>query len=358
MNHSSAGDPSGRRLARRRATLLAEAGRVARAVEVLLKRAGSDATACSDLIKHLERQEQIELQRAHGRIEPRKRFKKHSPQPLLEKRPRSLLYIDETGKSRLEPIVPSFFSLGAVALPEEEVDNYRAAADDIKLDFFGTTDITFHEPDMRDHDVCYYFGGDEKRQQEFDEAIDRLVADTKFVAFGVGVRKTAFEEEFVKSGVDPYLPTDAYALAIVMLLERYVDFLATSPTKRLARVTFESQGPREDAEHQLEYARTLLEGSQWVPDSAFRNWLEPGLRFTPKQGSDPMELADMLSRDVYEWIRGDCVTVPKRWDLLSRKIYCRGDGLMGKFGLKVFPDSDIRERIEEHRVRCGARPQN
>lgn len=27
---------------------------------------------------------------------------------------------------------------------------------------------------------------------------------------------------------------------------------------------------------------------------------------------------------------------------------------MGKFGIKVFPDSDIRDRIEKHRQECGA----
>lgn len=102
----------------------------------------------------------------------------------------------------------------------------------------------------------------------------------------------------------------------MMLLERYIDFLASSETKRFGRVTFESIGPCEDAEHQLEYARTLLDGSQWVPDSAFRSWLETGLRFEPKKGSHPPELADMMSRDLYEWVRGNCEVKPKRWDLL------------------------------------------
>ena len=37
------------------------------------------------------------------------------------------------------------------------------------------------------------------------------------------------------------------------------------------------------------------------------------------------------------------------------KIYRRGDGRMGKFGAKVFPDSDIRDRVEAHRIECGAR---
>lgn len=65
----------------------------------------------------------------------------------------------------------------------------------------------------------------------------------------------------------------------------------------------------------------------------------------------------MLSRDLFEWIRGGCAVAPKRWDLFSDKIYCRGDGSRGKFGVKIFPDSDVRELIEAHRAYCGAATQ-
>ncbi len=192
------------------------------------------------------------------------------------------------------------------------------------------------------------------RQADFDQAVTELIQSANFLVFGIGIRKAGFEQEFVATGIDPYLPTDAYSVAITMLMERYLDYLSTSKVKRIGRVTFESQGPLEDAHHQIEFARLLLNGSQWVPDSAFRAWLETGCRFTPKQGSDPMELADMVSREVYEWIRGECLIDPIRWDLLSKKIYCRGDGQMGKFGVKVFPDSDIRSQIEAHRAKyCG-----
>jgi hypothetical protein len=69
-----------------------------------------------------------------------------------------------------------------------------------------------------------------------------------------------------------------------------------------------------------------------------------GLTFMPKQGSDPMELADLLARDMYEWLRDGCETWPGRWRMLSSKIYCRGDCRQGKFGFKVFPDSDQGRR--------------
>jgi len=351
------GDPTGRRLARQRALLLAEAGTVARTLEVLLKRANREAAPRSELVKEIARLEAIELQRSYGRIEPRNRFKTATHRSILAERHRSVLHIDEGGKSNPEHLVPArstYFSLAGIALPEEKIDDYKAAADEIKLEFFKRTDITFHEPQMRERRDWFAFGNDVARQEEFDKAIVKLLEDTDFQVFGVGVRKEAFQRDFVDVGLDPYLPTDVYTLAILMLLERYIDFLSCRSTPRLARVIFESQGTLEDAIHQLEYARALVDGSQWVAGKSFRVWLEPGLTFRPKCGSDPMEIADMFARDLFEWVRSECTNAPKRWDLFSRKTYCRGDGLMGKFGVKIFPDSDIRDRIDAHRAKCGA----
>jgi len=357
----AAGDPNGRRLARRRAALLAEAGGVARLLDVLLKdvlfeRADDPRLEVAQIVKDLGRLERTALQEAYGRVEPRTRFKKSASPAKVRQRNRSLLFIDESGQSGHSPLSGQpVFALAGIAMDEESVGDYRASADAIKVRFFGTDDITFHDPQMRKHDGPYAFGGDIETQRTFDAAIADLIERTPFTAFGTGVRKVRFFDDFVSTGVDRYLPTDVYAVAIVMMLERYLDYLSSRPVERLGRVTFESQGPREDAFHQLEYARALLDGSQWVTDSGFRDWLEPGLLFLPKSGSHPMELADMFARDLYEWVRGECSddTRPWHWVRFAKKIHRRGDGRMGKFGVKVFPDHDIRDRIEAHRVWCG-----
>ncbi|MDQ3167811.1 MAG: DUF3800 domain-containing protein [Chloroflexota bacterium] len=357
------GDPKGRRLARRRSALLAEASGVARLLDVLLNRADEPREEVGQIVKDLGRLERIALQDAHGRVEPRTRFKRSEPTPLVRQRNRNLLFIDESGQSG--PVGSKgqrVFALAGIAMDEEAVDNYTVAANEIKLHFFETTDVTFHEPEMRLGKGRYEFGHDSDRQRAFERSISGLIEQTPFTAFGIAVRKDRFLSEYVDPGTDPYLPTDVYAVAIVMLLERYLDFLSSRSPSRLARVTFESQEARQDAYHQLEYARALMDGSQWVAGSSFRNWLEPGLRFTTKSGSDPMELADMFARDLFEWVRGDCVedSRPRYWDQFSKKVHCRGDGRMGKFGVKVFPDHDIRERIDAHRRHCGAAigPQN
>lgn len=270
------GDPVGRRIARRRNRVLAEASRAGRAFEALLRRAGLDAPELAPLLARLADEEERELMRGAGRLESRKRFKHRSGQPLQEHRAADLLFLDESGTAH--PQVPEpCFVLGGIAMAEEEADAYRARADALKMEFFGRTDITFHEPHVRNHHERFSLGGSADRQRALCEAIDELVATTPFRLFGVAVRKHAFSA-FVGGEEDPYIPPDLYAVAIQLLLERYVDYLATRGDNPMGRVTFESVGPREDAEHQREYADLLLHGTQWVPDSAFRNWLIAGLR--------------------------------------------------------------------------------
>ena len=352
----SSGDLSGRRLLRAEAAKLSESYAVARLLNMMLSDTGVDTAACEQLLAEIKRLELQARQRAEGRVEPRKRYKGQSARALLENRPVNCLYVDEAGVSNPELLgTPGFFALGAVAIAEEEASRYCERADAIKRRFFQTTNFTFHEPEMRRRVVRYYFNGDTVKQREFDAAIGQLIDDTDFTVFGVGIRKNDFQGQFVNTGSDPYLPTDIYAVAIVLLLERYIDYMATAKPERIGRITLESQGPREDAYHQMEYARILISGSQWLAPTSFRSWLETGLRFVPKRGSDPTELADMVSRDLYEWVRADCTGNPARWERLSRKVYCRGDGRMGKFGIKIFPAHDIQDRIEEHRRQYGAK---
>lgn len=307
------------------------------------------------MARDIARLEQGALLKAHGRIESRKRFKHDSSHPLLRTHSVNHLFLDECGRADPESTaLQPLFVLGAVALDEDEVQRYVDRADEVKQRFFGHTDITFHEPEMRRRTGPFWFHADAAKQDAFDDAVGQLVDNTAFTAFGAAIRKNAFEDEFVAAGLDPYLPTDPYAVAILLLLERYVDHLLVGDPRAMGRITFESQGPREDALHQLELARLLIDGTQWVRQSDFQQAIEPGARFVPKQGSCPTELADMLARDIYEWLKSGMTEQPGRWPAFERGIYLRGDAQQGKFGLKVFPDSDIRSAVESHRAHVAA----
>ena len=57
------------------------------------------------------------------------------------------LFLDESGSASFNGTEP-VFSLGGIAIDEEEIDNYVARANEIKIEFFGRADFTFHEPMM------------------------------------------------------------------------------------------------------------------------------------------------------------------------------------------------------------------
>ena len=351
--HSSPGDSEGRRLARKKAIHLAEAGRLANVLQVMLKRAGLDHQPLAAVSATITKEEQIALLQSEGRIESRKRFKINSPPPAHDSRVADFLFLDESGKPGFNSPDP-VFALAGISMSRREMSRYRRAVNELKMLYFGRTDFTLHEPFIRRHTEIYSFGGDTMRRTEFCDALNTLVERTEFRAFGVAIRKAPFKA-FLEGGSDPYLPTDLYSVAIHLLLERYVDYLASRrPRRAVGKVGFESQGPKEDAEHQRDFVELLLNGTQWVPDAAFRHWLEAGVTFTRKRGTDPMELADMFSRDLFEWARGDCGTDPRRWRCFDKHIYRRDDMSMGKFGVKVFPDSDVRPLIESHRERAAA----
>ena len=348
------GDPSGRRIARRRAGLLSEAARVAASLRVLVDRAGAGGKVDAGAIEQqLIRLEEAELHRAHGRIEGRGRFRKRagSGNPIREGRPINLLYLDESGTSHPaeKPGSQEFFALAAIAMSSEEEREYVDSVDELKQEFFGRTNVTLHEPDIRNGDGVFAFEGSEDRQKEFRSRLSSLISTLHFAVFSVGVRKKAFQREFVEEQLDPYLPLDVYALSLHLLLERYADCLAHLRDHPRGRLTLEAQGPREDAEHQRAYVELLLDGTRWVAGSDFQKHLETGLRFEPRGGSRPTELADLVARDVFEWIGSGCKTAPATWDCWETKLYQRGDLRMGKYGLKVFPDSDIRELVEAQR---------
>ena len=355
-NPNTPGDSGGLRIHRWRAQRLSEAGRIGRVMDGLLHRAGITDFDLDRLLERVTDAERAELQAAHGRIEPRRRFHGGIAQPLLGRRARNLLFIDECGQSFPRPdLATDHFALAGVAISPEDAARWAEGASRVKRDFGIVETDAFHEPDMRHRTGKWGFGGNIDKQRAFDDAVMRLLQATPFVAFGAGVRKRAFAA-FMEVGSDPYLPTDVYAIAIQLMLERYVDYLAMSAAGRpMGRVRFESQGAVEDAHHARDYISVLIDGTQWIAGAGFRQWLETGPRFVPKEPGG-VEIADMLARDILEWIRDDCMGMPGRWSFFSERIYCRGDRRMGLFGVKVFPDSDIREQIESHRDSAGASP--
>ena len=356
---------------RQRAWVLHEARHAAQRLETLLQRAGAVDQVGFEQVKEqiIELAERATPVLRDNAVEPRATFA--DVKPPLEQRPRIDLCVDESGDSlrigelvwRGVDIEPSpsthWFALGAVAMTAAARRRYHDEAEALKQEFFSDSSVMFHEPHIRRAKDEFHFNGNEKKQERFRAAVDDLIRRTEFAAFGVGIRKQHFQEQYVDTGQDPWLPRDIYALALHLLLERYLDYLNSDDTMPVGTITLDAQWRKADAEHQLAIAETLVHGTRFISGRPFQQDILPGVSFLYKteQSSHPLELSDRVARDVYEWIREDCQSTRRlggSLDVISEKFYRRGDLKQGKFGLKVFPDSDIRDRIEAHRDRFRA----
>ncbi len=273
---------------------------------------------------------------------------------MRDDRPKNLLFIDESGKAK-DP-TDSLFVLAGVALEGDAVDQYVQAADQLKLEFFEDLEFTFHAIEMNNLRSRYGFQGDDSRRDDFSERLGQLIDATPHVVFGSVLRRDAIGQFTSTPPADDYIPGDMYVFALQLLLERYVDYLDQQVERPVGQIALEAQGQKENAENQLALARLLLQGTQWVPERAFRSYLRVGVDFHPKAGSHPLELADLTAYSLREWARNGFRIESGRWGLLGSRVYWRDDRRMGKFGIKVWPDYDIRGAVEAHRDSLQERP--
>lgn len=348
------GDPDGRRRARDRALKLGEANHVADVLRALATDARFPVDVLAEWQARLATLERIEWQRADGRVDSRRKHSLRAASTTADPALVNLLFIDESGVAWPKPGKQNdVLALGAIALSQEVADEYCEVIRELKLVHFGHANAVLHEPAVRKHDGLFYFGGDQGAQDAFHHDYVKVLNGLDFVVFGSAVRKASLTGPILLKSADHYFPSDTYGIAIHLLMERYTDYIATRPDRTVGKIFFEAQGPKEDASHQLEYARLLVNGTQWVAATEFQHLLQPGVAFLPKKSCHPMELADLVAREIFEWVGSDCAQRSNMWNMLSAKIYRRDDRLRGKFGVKIFPDSDIREQIVAHRQNRG-----
>jgi len=291
----------------------------------------------------------------------RETYRHDRPVDRLADRPVIHLFVDESGQAddvREFAKDNDFFTLGAIAISAEAHKEYQGRAKQLKQEFFKRDrDVKLHASELRKAMKGPTEQGGKfalkagKSWPELVEALDELVEQTDFTAFGIIIQKWVFRQEFTTTGKDPFLPREAYNLALHLLLERFVSFLASADDAPIGSITLESQNSeqdaRKDAQHQLSIAETIVHGTRWVSPEPLQLDILPGVEFLRKQPSHPLELSDMLANFLYQLARDGFydtrppawsrTTRSRLWDIFCHKFYQEGDLRHGKFGLKVFP---------------------
>jgi hypothetical protein len=347
-------DPDGKRRSRLKAALLEESLVLLHHVKSRLESADSThLSTVLELLRDLRREAQGERSRAEGHLAPRKKYKGRSPHLALESgRGLISLYLDESGKDNVSLEQP-IFVLAGVALSDADSEDFMKKSNQLKRDYHLPIETTLHASKIEKCIRPFDFEGNVERHAQFRESVRELVRQTPCVLVASIIRKVELDRFSKSNEATLNLPPDLYEMALTLVAERFVDFLYSDNTlKPCGKLVFESIGSLEDAKHQRAFSELLISGSEFVSDGCFRGWLQPGCDFRPKSGSSPLELADQAGRSMLQWARSNFSMDHEFLRDWSQKIHVRDDGLQGKFGVKVFPDDDIRQKVLEIRRQC------
>jgi len=344
----AAQDPEAKRLARARAAQAEEALQLLALAQRRVVSLEDDAlrNALDGLRRDLRRRFEADESRGGGHLEPRKKYKGRSQHLALEHgRGVITLYIDESGKPQRDLDQPHFV-LAGVAMDDDAAQAYVEAANTLKRNYGLPPSLCLHAPQIEKGVDDFAFGNDACIQAAFRQELDRLVASTDFRLLGAVIRKDKLAQLLSEGTEFPNLPPGLYEMALTFLAERFVDMLhADQVLKPCGRLVFESIGNLEDALHQRAFADLLIHGTEFVSDGCFRGWLRPGCEFRTKDGSHPIELADLAARALLNWTRAGFSIDHTFLNLWGPKISTRDEVERGKFGIKVFPDTDIRDKV-------------
>jgi hypothetical protein len=266
--------------------------------------------------------------------------------------------MDESGEPRpgVMHARSRWFVLTAVAMSDDQQRRYQQEVDVLKARYWSRRllrdrPVTLHDVDIRNGNGSFNFLGDRAKQAAFRADITRVIERVDFTAFAAGIRTDAVLQ-LLSGYVADTIPIHQFGLAFNLLLERLIDFLYAASPPLSGALHMESSSAGNDGRLQQVLNDARQFGTQWVEADAVQTAFLPGITFHGKHGTHPIELSDLLAGEVARWMQSGCMRSSRLWQVFSQKFYARDDLSRGKFGLKIFPDSDsptLRERIEAHR---------
>ena len=238
-----------------------------------------------------------------------------------------IVYVDESGDHGLRSInrdYPMFVLAFCVFRKDEYANVVVPSLTQLKFETFGHDMVVLHETEIRKRRGPFRMMNKGPREA-FMDRLGQVIESAPLTVIAVAIRKQALVSQYVR-------PTNPYHLAMEFGLERLHRFLdGKGQLERQTHVVCEARGKREDQLLELEFRR-VCNG-----DNYFGKNLPFQVVFADKRSnSTGLQLADMIARPIgLSILRPD---QPNRAaDILQRKFYRSGRGVILGFGLKVFP---------------------
>lgn len=239
-----------------------------------------------------------------------------------------VVYVDESGDHSLvsiDPLYPVFVLAFCILAKSEYARQIGPAVQEFKFEFFGHDMVILHETDIRKARDDFRILQREEVRGRFLSRLNAIIDSAPFTLIATVIRKDRLTRQYAA-------PENPYHLALTFCLERTYRFLAAmGQGDRLTHVVFERRGKKEDAELELEFRR-VCDGNNYQRERfPFRI-----IMADKKTNSSGLQLADMVARPIgLRTLRPDQQN--RAYDILERKFYQSGKGVIDGWGLKNFP---------------------
>ncbi|GGD29019.1 DUF3800 domain-containing protein [Aureimonas glaciei] len=206
-----------------------------------------------------------------------------------------IVYADESGDHGLVNIDPAFpvFALAFCLVKiSDYVDDIVPEFQRFKFDVFGHDAIVLHENDIRRSKGPFaILLTDPVFRAGFYERLNRLIIAAPIKIFASVTHKDRLVQRYTR-------PWSPYEISLYFCMEKLLDKLLNLGQRgKRIHILFESRGPREDAELELEFRRIAANATRWGYRTPDFSQVEFEPKFVSKAAnSTGLQLADLTAR--------------------------------------------------------------
>lgn len=239
-----------------------------------------------------------------------------------------IVFVDESGDHGLksiDPHYPMFVLAFCIFRKTEYATTLVSELKHFKFRHFGHDQVILHETDIRKDRGDFAILRTRKKKEAFLDELSDVVEATPFTFVATVIQKEALLARYVNPG-------NPYHVALGFGLERVFYYLrGVGEAGVKTHIVVEKRGKKEDAELELEFRR-VCSGNNYL-----RQPFPFEIVFADKRSNSAgLQMADLLARPV-----GMKVLRPgqpnRAYDIIERKFYRNGGGLIKGWGLKCFP---------------------
>jgi len=243
------------------------------------------------------------------------------------------LFLEESGHHGLKTVnqeFPVFLLCGCLLEQSYFNTEFSNKLNDLKLNYFGTTEIVLHSSDIRKWQNKFKIFGDPNLRHRFYHDLNALISNTKFTIIAAAILKEGLIQEYGPRADNPY------NLCLSFILERAMFFTDTVKGGNI-EVVAEARGKKEDASLQHQYQLVLSNGTPYVKSRRFQK-IFTDITFVKKVTNNlGTQLSDLAAYPIAtKVLYSDRENLA--FNVFEPKLYRQfPDGDYLGYGLKIFP---------------------